>query len=411
MRFSIVKEQQISQLDEELFSLFNFHDYAFMPTNLENLKNMIETKQFVGFYIDVPYQKDISPYLDVLNTKIVDTIIQRNNQYYGYNALYESLEQILNQHKVILKDKKILIIGNTPQTYTVKKLMQDLHAGEINIVDESLSDDTISYIECYAKHLDSEVVINASYIGMNPNIDQEAIDLNLFSKCDLFIDLVADPIITKMGLVAKERNINYISGLEIRVSQIKRMVELFKNIEISNQVCDDIFKKILIKRSNVVLIGMPSCGKSTIGKTLEKKLNKKFIDMDEVIVQNTNVSIPEIFNRSGEAGFRKLETITSKELSKENGLIIGTGGGTIKNKINIDYLKLNGIIIFIDRDLENLITYDPNRPLSSSQEAVKKLYMERYPLYKKYASFIVNNNGCIDECVDNIIKAFHNIKK
>ena len=156
---------------------------------------------------------------------------------------------------------------------------------------------------------------------------------------------------------------------------------------------------------------MPSAGKTTIGKLLETKLHKSFIDMDEIIVQDTHTSIPEIFKRSGEAGFRKLETMTALKLSVLNQKIIGTGGGTIKNKINIDLLKLNGVVIFIDRDLDKLVTYDPNRPLSSSQEAVKKLYEERFPIYQKYADITVKNNDKIEDTVEKIICELNRIVK
>ena len=156
-------------------------------------------------------------------------------------------------------------------------------------------------------------------------------------------------------------------------------------------------------KSNVALIGMPSCGKTTIGMLLQDELQKEFIDVDEVIVQNANSSIPYIFETQGETGFRKMETEATLQCSKMINKIISTGGGVIKNKINIDYLKESSVIVFIDRDLENLITYDPNRPLSSSKEAVTKLYNERYPLYTKYADIIVKNNGDIKDTVKEII--------
>ena len=155
---------------------------------------------------------------------------------------------------------------------------------------------------------------------------------------------------------------------------------------------------------NIVLIGMPSAGKSTIGKLLENKTEKIFVDIDDVIVKQENMSIPEIFRLKEEKGFRKIESEVTSLIAKQSNQIIATGGGIIKNKQNIDTLKENGIIIFIDRSLDKLVSNDANRPLSSSKEAVKKLYEERYLLYNKYADIIVFNNDDIETCVTEIIE-------
>lgn len=161
------------------------------------------------------------------------------------------------------------------------------------------------------------------------------------------------------------------------------------------------------KKLNLVLIGMPSAGKTTIGKQLEKLLNKQYIDMDDEIIKKTSMSIPEIFQRYGEDEFRRIESEVAASLSKTTNKIIATGGGVIKNPLNIKNLKENGVIIFIDRSLDKLIGYDPNRPLSSSKEAVKKLYQERYFLYTKYADIIVKNDEDIDSCINKIIAQYN----
>lgn len=161
------------------------------------------------------------------------------------------------------------------------------------------------------------------------------------------------------------------------------------------------------KKLNLVLIGMPSAGKTTIGKQLEKLLNKQYIDMDDEIIKKTSMSIPEIFQRYGEDEFRRIESEVAASLSKTTNKIIATGGGVIKNPLNIKNLKENGVIIFIDRSLDKLIGYDSNRPLSSSKEAVKKLYQERYFLYTKYADIIVKNDEDIDSCINKIIAQYN----
>ena len=317
----------------------------------------------------------------------------------------------INRHAIDLKDKKVLIIGNNWISKSILPALEDLNVKEIYIVDQNPDADSISYTECYARHLDSQIVIHTGLTGMNPDIDSIPIDIHLFSKCELLIDYVYDPLISKIEQDALQFGIQTITGIELKIAKIKFATEKIKGASIQEKLFQSVLDTYYINQLNIVLIGMPSAGKTTIGKLLETKLHKSFIDMDEIIVQDTHTSIPEIFKRSGEAGFRKLETMTALKLSVLNQKIIGTGGGTIKNKINIDLLKLNGVVIFIDRDLDKLVTYDPNRPLSSSQEAVKKLYEERFPIYQKYADITVKNNDKIEDTVEKIICELNRIVK
>ena len=185
--------------------------------------------------------------------------------------------------------------------------------------------------------------------------------------------------------------------------------EYFLNKSIDDAIIDDIYQDMLKERCNIVLIGMPSAGKTTIGKMLEERMQKDFIDLDDKIIEKAGKSIPEIFSESGEAGFRAIETEVAIELAKTNNKIIATGGGTIKHKVNMDYLRQNGITIFIDRDVDKLISADPNRPLSSSKEALHKMHEERLPLYQKYAAYVAMNNTDIKETVDEIEDAYHSI--
>lgn len=414
MKVGLIGVDLKNNFTKEVSEAFGLDNYEMVEMDKEYLFDLIKSKNFEGINVTFPYKKDIVPLIDVPSKNVLkigacDTIVVKDGKTYGYNTDYNAFVYMLKKHNVDLKDKKILVIGNGGTTAAVKCVADDFGAREINIVDINDSEGSISYVECYAKHLDSEIVINACPVGMSPKIEEEPIEMRLFQKCEAFIDIVYNPILTTLGLDAQENGITRIIGIEMLVAQTKRAVELIKGITISDEKLDEVIHETLVKNCNIVLIGMPSAGKSTIGHMLEARLGKKFIDMDDIVVQDTKISIPEIFAHSGEAGFRKLETLTALKLSRLNNVIIGTGGGTIKNKINMDYLRLNGIIFFIDRDLENLITYDPNRPLSSSQEAVAKLYEERYPIYQKYATAIVPNNDNIEQTVTEIIDGYHKI--
>lgn len=396
-----------NEISEQIFNEFDL--------SCKRINSYIKSLDFNGIYIDFPNENNCEridvPSENSKRSNVVDTIVFKNELSYGFNSDYDAFMYCINRHAIDLKDKKVLIIGNNWISKSILPALEDLNVKEIYIVDQNPDADSISYTECYARHLDSQIVIHTGLTGMNPDIDSIPIDIHLFSKCELLIDYVYDPLISKIEQDALQSGIQTITGIELKIAKIKFATEKIKGASIQEKLFQSVLDTYYINQLNIVLIGMPSAGKTTIGKLLETKLHKSFIDMDEIIVQDTHTSIPEIFKRSGEAGFRKLETMTALKLSVLNQKIIGTGGGTIKNKINIDLLKLNGVVIFIDRDLDKLVTYDPNRPLSSSQEAVKKLYEERFPIYQKYADITVKNNDKIEDTVEKIICELNRIVK
>lgn len=396
-----------NEISEQIFNEFDL--------SCKRINSYIKSLDFNGIYIDFPNENNCEridvPSENSKRSNVVDTIVFKNELSYGFNSDYDAFMYCINRHAIDLKDKKVLIIGNNWISKSILPALEDLNVKEIYIVDQNPDADSISYTECYARHLDSQIVIHTGLTGMNPDIDSIPIDIHLFSKCELLIDYVYDPLISKIEQDALQSGIQTITGIELKIAKIKFATEKIKGASIQEKLFQSVLDTYYINQLNIVLIGMPSAGKTTIGKLLETKLHKSFIDMDEIIVQDTHTSIPEIFKRSGEAGFRKLETMTALKLSVLNQKIIGTGGGTIKNKINVDLLKLNGVVIFIDRDLDKLVTYDPNRPLSSSQEAVKKLYEERFPIYQKYADITVKNNDKIEDTVEKIICELNRIVK
>lgn len=185
------------------------------------------------------------------------------------------------------------------------------------------------------------------------------------------------------------------------VSQAAYAVEKFINKPVNENNVESVFKNLYKSKMNIVLIGMPSCGKSTVGKLLSQKTGKAFVDTDEAIVESQGMEIPAIFNDKGEEYFRDVEKDVAYNISKENNMVISTGGGIILNERNIHSLKGNGRIYFLDRPLEKLVATS-DRPLSKSKDALGKLYEERYPLYKKYADVIINADGTVEDVVKRI---------
>ena len=390
------------------------YDYQLVELDKEEFKEFMEKKDFKGINVTIPYKKDVIPYLDEMDESAkaigaVNTIINVDGKLKGYNTDFGGFLYMVKAHNVHMEGKKVLIIGNGGACAAVKAVCKHENAKDIVIVSRSANRGAIGYDEMYTSHLDADIVVNTSPVGMFPNIANAPIDVSWFHKLECVLDVVYNPILTRLCFEAQEADIKRVIGLEMLIAQAKYTFEIFKNMSFDDSIIDEIKKEMLKDRCNIVLIGMPSAGKTTIGKMLEEKLGKEFIDLDDMIIAKAGKSIPEIFQESGEAGFRAIETEVAIEASKMNNKIIATGGGVVKHKVNMDFLRLNGITIFIDRDIDKLISSDPNRPLSSSKQALQQMYKERYPLYQKYAAYIAVNNANIEETVDDIVNAYHSI--
>lgn len=390
------------------------YDYQLVELDKEEFKEFMEKKDFKGINVTIPYKKDVIPYLDEMDESAkaigaVNTIINVDGKLKGYNTDFGGFLYMVKAHNVHMEGKKVLIIGNGGACAAVKAVCKHENAKDIVIVSRSANRGAIGYDEMYTSHLDADIVVNTSPIGMFPNIANAPIDVSWFHKLECVLDVVYNPILTRLCFEAQEADIKRVIGLEMLIAQAKYTFEIFENMSFDDSIIDEIKKEMLKDRCNIVLIGMPSAGKTTIGKMLEEKLGKEFFDLDDMIIAKAGKSIPEIFQESGEAGFRAIETEVAIEASKMNNKIIATGGGVVKHKVNMDFLRLNGITIFIDRDIDKLISSDPNRPLSSSKQALQQMYKERYPLYQKYAAYIAVNNANIEETVDDIVNAYHSI--
>ena len=404
------------QIQRRIAEIENVKDYDYQLVELdkEEFKEFMEKKDFTGINVTIPYKKDVIPYLDEMDESAkaigaVNTIINVDGKLKGYNTDFGGFLYMVKAHNVHMEGKKVLIIGNGGACAAVKAVCEHENAKAIVIVSRSSDRGAIGYDEMYTSHLDADIVVNTSPVGMYPNITNAPIDVSWFHKLECVLDVVYNPILTRLCFEAQEADIKRVIGLEMLIAQAKYTFEIFENMSFDDSIIDEIKKEMLKDRCNIVLIGMPSAGKTTIGKMLEEKLGKEFFDLDDMIIAKAGKSIPEIFQESGEAGFRAIETEVAIEASKMNNKIIATGGGTIKHKVNMDFLRLNGITIFIDRDVDKLINSDPNRPLSSSKLALQQMHKERYPLYQKYAAYVAVNNTNIEETVDDIVNAYHSI--
>lgn len=414
MKYGLIGEKLGHSFSKDIHERIADYIFDLIPLEKEEFHDFMKKKDFTAINVTIPYKRDVIPYLDELDEHAkaigaVNTIVNKNGKLKGYNTDCTGFLYMIKKHNIKMADKKVLVIGNGGASAAIQAAIQHEKAKEIVVVDVLPGNGSITYDEMFAHHLDAEVIINTSPIGMYPKTGNAPIDIAMFPKCVSVMDVIYNPILTRLCFEAQEAGIQRVNGLEMLIAQAKQSVEFFLDKSIDDTIIDTIYHDMLVERCNIVLIGMPSAGKTTIGRMLEKQMNKEFIDLDDVVIEKAGMSIPEIFEKMGEEGFRALETEVAIELSKLNNKIIATGGGTIKNKINMDFLRQNGVTIFIDRDVNKLISSDPNRPLSKSQEALQQMHEERLPLYQQYAAYIAGNNSDIEVTVKKIEEAYRSI--
>ena len=410
MRYGLIGEKLGHSFSKIIHEKLADYTYDLIPLSLEELDVFMREKEFSAINVTIPYKETVIPYLDEVDPKAVkmgavNTVVQRNGKLFGYNTDYFGFRYMLEHNHIQIAGKKVLVLGRGGASKAVIAVLEDMGAAEIHTIYYKIAEDSISYETCYALHTDAQVIVNTTPVGMYPNSGHTPIDLIPFTKLEAVADVVYNPLRTRLVLDAEEKGCQAIGGLEMLVGQAKYAVEIFLDQSLPEDSIDVVYKDLMAERRNLVLIGMSGCGKSTLGKLAAEKLGKTFVDTDAEIIKRIGMSIADYFAAYGEDSFRKVESEVVQEISTQNNLVISTGGGVIKNPENIRWLKGNGTVIWIQRDPE-LLESGNGRPLVPDQEAVRRLYKERLPLYTAAAETIIENDGNEEEALQKILTAF-----
>lgn len=360
-------------------------------------------EEYDGFNVTIPYKKDIIPYLDYLDESArsigaVNTVVKRDGKYYGYNTDFEGMRYAVSRKGIVLTDKNVMILGSGGAANTAVALCKAEKAKSVVVVSRS---GEINYENCYGLK-NTEVIINATPVGMFPNIGVSPIDLSKFLKLKGVFDCVYNPFNTALVLQAKQLKLNCSDGLPMLIKQATEAQKIWGVVSDSDET-EDLINSLYLNKLNIVLVGMPSSGKTTIGKLVAEILGKKFIDTDAEIYNKTGKTPAEIIEKDGEKTFRDTETEIIKSVAFNSGAVIATGGGAVLRNENVSALKANGVVFYVKRDL-SLLTAE-NRPLSQSG-GIARLYEERKELYEHAADFTVENNGKVNACAEQVAHAF-----
>ena len=401
MRCGLLGKKLGHSYSPQIHSYLGTYSYDLFEKQPEELESFLKTGDFQGLNVTIPYKKDVLPYCAELSERArllgsVNTIVRRKDGHLiGHNTDYFGFQSLLKRSGLHVSNKKVLVLGSGGASATVVAVLK-LQKANVIVISRS-GENNYSNLHL---HADASVIVNTTPIGMYPYVGESVIDLDQFHMLEGVLDVVYNPARTQLLLDAEKKGLITENGLWMLVAQAKESAEWFTGKQISDDSIAQIHAILRRQMENIVLIGMPGCGKSTIGKVLANQLGKGFIDIDEQIVNHAGMSIPEIFAQYGEEGFRKLETELLSHYGKESGLVISTGGGCVTRAENYPLIHQNGRIIWTQRDLSLLPT--DGRPLSQKNK-LGEMYRLRKQLYDQFADYVVDNNGTLNETIRTIL--------
>ena len=378
--------------------------YRLIELEPEELAGFLQREDIGGLNVTIPYKRDVMPYCDEIDEAAlaigsVNTIARRNGKLYAWNTDAVGFCWMAERSGISLKGRKVIILGSGGASLTAQAMSRRLGAREIVVISRSGENN----YETLSRHADAEIIINTTPVGMYPNTGTSPVDLTQFPACRGVLDVIYNPRHTALLLQAEQLGIPCSDGLPMLVAQAKAAEEHFFETTISDSENERILADLRAQTANIVVIGMPGCGKTTVGQALAELTGREAIDIDARIVERAGCSIPEIFAQDGEAAFRALEREETAEAGKLSGKIILTGGGVVKDARNYAPLHQNSRIYHLTRDLSILPT--DGRPLSQGAD-LAAMWAERAPMYARFRDVIIENTGTVEEAAAAIWRDF-----
>ena len=408
MNYGCIGEHLTHSFSKDIHGKLDDYEYILKEIPPEELDAFMRQRDFRAINVTIPYKQAVIPYLDHISETAerigaVNTIVNRDGELWGYNTDFGGMKALIARCGLSLQGRKVLICGTGGTSRTAVAVAESLGAAEIHRLSRDGKDGALRYEEAYERHCDAQILINTTPCGMFPRVDGMAIDPARFPRLEGAIDAVYNPLRSAFVRAVRGCGGTAEGGLYMLVMQAVLAWEIFTGKDCEAEKADRIYREMLRERENIVLIGMPASGKSSAGTILAEKLGRVFIDTDSMIVEKAGESIPAIFEKYGESHFRQLESEAVKEAAVQTGVIIATGGGAILSSENVDALRQNGRLFWLDRPLAELVP-TADRPLGSSYEALKKRYEERYSLYRAAADERIADTRSAAETAERILE-------
>lgn len=423
-KYGLIGKTLVHSYSKEIHEALGRYQYQLFSLAEDEMPDFINARDFRGLNVTIPYKKDVIPLCDevtdlargigAVNTLFwknasgagaSESISQEDKILVGHNTDYEGFLYAASRAGIDFEGKGVLILGTGGTSLMARRAAADQNAAKIYIASRhpetnppsgsEIQDagilSTVSYDQLPEIADSIDVIVNTTPVGTFPNNMQQVIRLKDFPGCQAVIDVIYNPFKTALLLEAEKLGLKYTNGLPMLVAQATAAAGYFLGTPGAFQKENQrIIKSMKQRMGNIVLIGMPGTGKSLIGKLLAELTGKTLQDTDAKIEEEAKMTIPEIFEKEGETGFRDRESAICKKLGKERNLIIATGGGAILRPENVDALRQNGTLVHITRSIDKLPTR--GRPLSKNIETLKKMEAQRMPLYKAAADITFRNN-------------------
>lgn len=413
MRFGLIGEHLAHSFSPALHAAFGTLDYELCEFSLADVPAFFAARNFDGVNVTIPYKETVIPYLDELSPEArtigaVNTVVRRGDRLIGYNTDYTGLCALIRYAGMSFCGKKVLILGSGGTSRTALAAAKDAGVRSVFRVSRTLDGETISYSDAASEHADADIIINTTPVGMFPHAGETPIELAMFPRLSGVIDVIYNPLRSALVLAAEARGIPAVGGLRMLVVQAAAASALFCGTEIGEEATERVYRNLLSAKENLVLIGMPSAGKTSVGRETARLLGRRFIDTDALLEEKYGMPPADYLRTYGEDAFRDAEACEIAKNSSETGLVVATGGGAVLRQENVDALCANGRLIWLDRSPEKL-SPTKDRPLSSSLEQLRALYDARLPLYRAAADCRIDGNGDVSAVARDTAKRFQHL--
>jgi len=385
-QYGLLGEKLGHSFSPQIHALLGNYEYRLCEIDPAHLERFMRGRDLAGFNVTIPYKQAVIPYCEELSSQAqaigsVNTVIRRQDgTLFGDNTDYYGFSYLLAQSGAQLTGKKALVLGSGGAAKTDCAVLRKIGADPVIVISRSGE----NHYGNLDRHTDAALIVNTTPLGMYPDVGKAPVDLSLFVNKPAVIDLIYNPGMTELLFQAEALDFPYVNGLPMLVAQAKKASELFQGKIIADKKIAEITETVSRKMRNVVLIGMPGSGKSTVGKRLAGLTGRDFYDTDEMIVREAGKSIPEIFAEDGETDFRRLETQALAKAAKCSGIIIAAGGGVVCQPHNRKLIRQNSLAVFLERELKLLPS--EGRPLSQLRN-IADIYQERLPLYREWSDY------------------------
>ncbi len=406
--FGLIGHPLGHSISPKIQSHFGIKNYELFDVLPNELQSFLTERQFDGVNVTIPFKKAVVPYLDELDdtasaTGSVNVILNDGQKLVGYNTDCFGFHYLLKASDIRAYHKKCTIIGTGGVSASIEKVLYDEGAESVRFITHAQAD-----AGDFSAFQSTDILINATPAGMYPDTDNKPLSLDSFPWIEAYIDVIANPYRTRLLQQAEARKLPCAGGLPMLIGQAAKSAELFSNSAVSSYKIDEALERFSKEILNIILIGMPGSGKSTVGKILAEATCRDFYDTDKIIEESTGRKISEIINTDGEAAFRKMEAETIKDLGSKTGLVIATGGGCVTTRSNLPFLRQNGYCVYLNVPLNDLDVKD--RPLSSDKYALLRMFNQRHPIYASLSDVTIQRRDTPQETAEAIKNAFRKMQ-